>query len=233
MADWLGSLLGAVGKVADYTLGKSQANKERDRQDTAIQRRVADAKAAGIHPLYALGAQVHSPAVTVGSDFGSMGQDIGRAVASTSTAQQRMDAAAITNMELRNKLLEGQIAKLHASQVGPAVPISTGSMQPVVSGQGDMISPGDTPLFTHDPSVQLVSPPPAKVEAQKSFGYTLIPNLKRFSPSQQFQNVYGEEGLPAFIHNTASFMDSLYRGFTRYHSPRFEERRRRWHGEGR
>lgn len=231
MADWLGSLLGAVGKVADFSFGKSQANKERDRQDSAIQRRVADAKAAGIHPLYALGANVSSPSVTVGSDFGSMGQDIGRAVAATRTADDRLKSLTLTNMELRNKLLEGQISKINQSQLGPSVPLSTQDMQPVVSGQGDVMERSiPTPLFTHDPSVQLVSGPESKVQAQKSFGYTLIPNLKRFSPSQQFQNVYGEEGLPAFIHNAASWLDSLYRGFTRYHSPRFEERRRRWHG---
>lgn len=59
-----------------------------------IQWRVNDAKAAGLHPLYALGAQVpaFSPVMdATGSGLQSMGQDISRAVKATLTpADQKL-----------------------------------------------------------------------------------------------------------------------------------------------
>lgn len=91
--------------------------------------RVEDAKASGLHPLAALGAQLSggSP-VSVGSadlkldaptrDIGSMGQDLGRAVAAMGTADEKGDATAaklqalqVERGELENSLLKTQIMK--------------------------------------------------------------------------------------------------------------------------
>ncbi len=76
------SALGGLGsggrmRTADRALQHDMARK-------GIQIRVADAKAAGIHPLYALGAQVSSPTFTAGSagkDAAAAIGGVGRAVA--------------------------------------------------------------------------------------------------------------------------------------------------------
>lgn len=106
------------------------AQLQREFAQNGIRWRVEDAKAAGVHPLFALGAQVTpgSPqAIDFGTsqpDYASMGQDIGRAVYATMSGSQRneakMQALAVERGELENTLLRAQIAKL--SQVGPALP---------------------------------------------------------------------------------------------------------------
>lgn len=72
----LGGILGNAGT-------KKQIHWQREQLQKGIQYRVADAKAAGIHPLYALGAQIQSPSpIQVGNNVGeslqSMGQGLGQ-----------------------------------------------------------------------------------------------------------------------------------------------------------
>lgn len=133
----------AGGKVADFFGRKSSQEHADARADanTAMQRefaqhgirwRVEDAKAAGIHPLYALGAQTHSfSPVQVGSEnpagaFADMGQDISRAIDATRTADERtnsrLEALTLERAGLQNDLLRAQIAKLAPNQVGPPAP---------------------------------------------------------------------------------------------------------------
>lgn len=121
----LGSILGAVGGIASSILGNSQANKQAKLQkefaQNAIQWKVADANAAGIHPLYALGANTTSYApVSVGMpDLGAMGQDIGGAIDRVSTGQERVGKSVIGKMQLAragldNELVKANIAKTNA-----------------------------------------------------------------------------------------------------------------------
>lgn len=94
------SLLG--GGISAIT-GKQAGDREYERQkefaQSGIRWRVEDAKAAGIHPLYAIGANTptYSPQAAVGSDFGisSMGQNIGRAIEAKQTARERAEAQAV------------------------------------------------------------------------------------------------------------------------------------------
>lgn len=228
--NFLGSLASIGGKIFDSQNARSQANKERDRQHmyatSGIQMRVKDAQKAGIHPLYALGASTYSPSTVVGgTDYGSMGQDISRAVQAVTPADSRLEDAILRNWNLRNQILEGQVAGARQS----SVPYSTGSMMPVIAGQGNAVMSAGSGWDEY-PVTQTVNPPETNVQANKHLGYTLIPNLKRFSPSNNFEKVYGDEGLGNFIHNSLNYIDSFYRAFTRYHSPRFEARRRQWHG---
>lgn len=124
-----------------------QIQLQKDFAQQGIQWRVADAKAAGIHPLYALsgGGAAYSPqAVSVGGgsesgpdmgrDLANMGAGIGRAVAATSSKEDRSDAAYQSTMRvmgmerarLENTLLETQIlaaqSALNRAQVGPGMP---------------------------------------------------------------------------------------------------------------
>lgn len=110
---------------------ETQANNEHLQREFAqmgIRWKVADAEAAGLHPLYALGgsgaAFAPSPALVHGSSpevkpalrdpspppgyLGTMGQDIGRALAAT------LDPAQAAERALQLKLLESQVDKENA-----------------------------------------------------------------------------------------------------------------------
>lgn len=120
------SILGAIGGIAggllDNLFGSSQADKQAELQKDFAQKgirwRVKDAKLAGIHPLYALGAQTQSYSpITVGSDFAGMGQNLGGAIDAARSAPERdkavlktMSDLQIDHMRLQNDLLRTQIA---------------------------------------------------------------------------------------------------------------------------
>lgn len=131
----LGSILGGIGSVVSGLFGKSAAEEQAQLQKqfakNAIQWKVEDAKKAGVHPLYALGANTvsYSPVQTGGLDMSwlsDMGQEIDRSRMATSEAPTRKlaDAMASLGLEkagLENDLLRAEIAKTRA-QVGPAMP---------------------------------------------------------------------------------------------------------------
>lgn len=140
-----GTILGGAfklgGAALDRRANESASNKNRDWQKKfakkGIQWRVEDAKKAGIHPLYAMGAQTHSfNPVQVGSTFGQalgdMGQDISRAMYANADAPTRaqakaMQALQMENQSLQNDKLRAEIAKL-SGQVGPPVPSGAQSL---------------------------------------------------------------------------------------------------------
>ena len=88
-----GALLGALGSrkanKANRRLAEQQMRLQREFAQKGIQWRVADAKAAGIHPLYALGASTNAynpvystqtnPYGGAGSDLAAMGQTVQQA----------------------------------------------------------------------------------------------------------------------------------------------------------
>lgn len=106
-----------------------------------IRWRVADAKAAGIHPLYALGANVSSYTPSsaafasdnsMGNALASAGQDVGRAINATRTAPERADAftksmAAIQlesaglDVEIKKATLASSLQRLQAN-ANPPIP---------------------------------------------------------------------------------------------------------------
>lgn len=116
-----------------------------------IKWKVEDAKNAGIHPLFGLGAQTHSfSPVSVGStpDFGSadkmnvlgkMGQNISRSIAATQNKQERELQAlqlATAKADLDGKVIENQIRASQLqklNQVGPSLPTVSDNFIP---GQG-------------------------------------------------------------------------------------------------
>lgn len=126
----VGSLFGD-GRQNNDVSGQWQANADLQREfaQHGIRWRVEDAKAAGVHPLYALGAQPAS-ASPIYMDGGSrdtwsgLGQDISRAVAAGRTVGERVDSKLselqLERAELENELLRKRIA--HEGQIGPPMP---------------------------------------------------------------------------------------------------------------
>lgn len=158
-----------------------------------IRWRVKDAEAAGIHPLYALGAQTtsFSPVsvgttadTSLGSAVASMGQDISRAMNATRTGKER-DAAVLktaqdlelTGKGLQNELLAAQIAKLKAS-INPPMP-------------DGMSTSGDTRSLQIFEGAKPVTTP--KVEATQ----------------EKISDEYGDEGLPTIPGNVRFVRDWL------------------------
>lgn len=154
-----GSIIGAIGSLAGGLLGGKSQEKAAD-SNAALQRefaqqgvrwKVEDAKAAGIHPLYALGANTiaASPSYVGGSDYGignamaGIGQDISRSIDAKRTQRERDEArlqsiiqADLTNenMGLQNDLLRAQIAKIQQPAHPPAMPTAEGY---TIDGQGN------------------------------------------------------------------------------------------------
>lgn len=138
---------GASGanNAASMAFSREQLEFQREAATMGIRWKVADAQAAGIHPIYALGAPTFNPSpiglqLDAGPNYSAigsqMGQDIGRAVAATQTPQERTESAsqiimgqqAIERGGLQNDLLRLQIAsaaaRLQADQIGPPMPNS-------------------------------------------------------------------------------------------------------------
>lgn len=139
-----GALISAGSKIIGGFLGNKSAEKQaaqnfernaalqKEFAQSGIQWRVEDAKKAGIHPLYAVGANTptYTPVSSVGgtdySFLGSAGQDIGRAVNATRSESARQEAYTATvqdlsvkKMKLENDLLASQVAKINASMNPP------------------------------------------------------------------------------------------------------------------
>lgn len=149
------ALIGAAASIAGGIMSNNATNKanksaqqaadqeyarQKEFAQSGVQWKVKDAEAAGIHPLYALGANTVSYAPqTVGSsskDFswlGDAGQNIGRAIDSTRGPNARMQALALTaagiqleGNKLDNDIKRAQLASLISTTGqaghGPGIP---------------------------------------------------------------------------------------------------------------
>lgn len=184
------ALISAGASIIGGLLGQKSAkdaqksNEDINAQNIALQKEFAqnsiqwkteDAKKAGVHPLYALGAPTYSynpssvGAVadnSLGAGLANAGQDISRAMLASSDQdtrnvafESRVNALQLTRMGLENDLLAAQIAK-ERSQIGPAMPSLTG---PTVFGQNITPNPGfsDAETITNrygEPAEWLYSP---------------------------------------------------------------------------
>lgn len=126
-----------ASQSADSNAAKNIAMQKEFAQN-GIRWKVADAKAAGVHPLYAMGAQTSSFApVSFGAGMGpalaSMGQDVSRSMNATSTASERATnystAAAklqLENMSLQNMLLASRVKTMNQAGGNPPMPEAGG-----------------------------------------------------------------------------------------------------------
>ena len=126
----LGAALGVLGKVGSaigigkgiidtfsgYTPGEKSAQGMFNAQmDTSIQRRVEDAKKAGVHPLFALGANVGSSPVSTfgGRERGSLDRAVRSALERQSLqGQNRLIDSQVKRNEAEAALFESEAARI-------------------------------------------------------------------------------------------------------------------------
>lgn len=141
----LGSIAGAAasklfGGDDDEEAMRDQAsinwNMQREFAQNGIRWRMADAKAAGIHPVAALGMQpANASPVAVGGSYGggadaahmaSLGSDIGRSVMAKQTnlerLQERLLSSQIDGQDIDNALRASQLSRTSGSQLPPGLP---------------------------------------------------------------------------------------------------------------
>lgn len=150
-ASGLGGLFGGGGGQSPATtLGQQQLQFAMDAAGKQIQWRVKDAKDAGIHPLYALGAPAFNPTsisipgddrqgVDWGGSLAKMSQGIGRAIDAMRTKEQReiseldlaaaSQAAAGRQLDLEMKrtqlgIMQEQLRRFQGGQLPPPLPNS-------------------------------------------------------------------------------------------------------------
>lgn len=146
------AMISAGASLLGGLMGKKNADKANDMQrefaQQGIRWKVEDAKAAGIHPLYALGASTSMPSPISAGDYGisAAGQDISRAVMATRTQKEREGTVAtvdpivqqmaeenLRNVRLRNAILNVEHTQAiedldrsrlrrNLAQVGPPMP---------------------------------------------------------------------------------------------------------------
>lgn len=139
-----------------FQSGVNQQNlqEQKDFAQHGVQWRAADARAAGISPLAALGANTGSftnlvapqagalpsavapqarPSDAFGSGVARMGQDISRAIAATRSPEEQAVAIEKTRQDLeagqldndlKRMTLSSGIMRLHSAQIGPGIPSS-------------------------------------------------------------------------------------------------------------
>jgi len=130
------------GVIAKDNFDKNAAL-QREFAQNSIRWKVNDAKMAGIHPIYAIGAQGTSFSPMYSSDSGSggdpdvaalaeVGQNVTRAIGATRTTEEKLAASLnLESMDLDNQLKRAELAKINA---GPSFP---GGSQTFIEGQGN------------------------------------------------------------------------------------------------
>ena len=114
------SIWAAIGSLAGGAINQLNQRRAERRQDTSLQRLVADAKKAGISPLAALGS---SAAGQYGSPVGSTatGSYVADGLASiTPKFDRQLQPLRLENQALQNDLIKAQIAALNSDTVATA-----------------------------------------------------------------------------------------------------------------
>lgn len=214
-----GNLLGGLMGQSSASSARSHAEEmfeknvqlQKEFAQTGIRWKVEDARLAGVHPLYALGAQTHSfspiainsPADnSMANAVSNIGQDVSRAVNQTRTGSERQTAyvTALQGLQLEKGRVDLDIAKTELAsriarlnqQSGPGLPSAQGNM---ISGQGN--SPINTAQIIRD------SFPVSNVSDQKpvpDIGYSTTTRGSYPVPSQEVKQRI-EDNLPhEFMH---------------------------------
>lgn len=213
----LGPIIGAASNLIGGIMGQNSQNQaiksqesmaaqnialQKEFAQSGIQWKVADAKAAGVHPLYALGANTTSfSPVSIGSPSSSplgqgiaaAGQDLSRAMAATSNSTTRLvSGLTVERSMLENELLRTQIAKAK-QQIGPPVPDANPSaLDALFRGQGDAakgLSMADLIKFKpHEVTPTAPGQGYAEPGPMPELGYTRSPTGYMPTPSKDYKD---------------------------------------------
>lgn len=217
-----GALIGGGASLLGGLMGKSaaedarEANARQAEANIALQRefaqngirwKVEDAKAAGIHPLYALGASSPSfspvslgatPDHSMPQAMADIGQNISRAVSATKTGEEKLMSTinlGIAKANLESATLDNQIKARQLSQIGTAAPAFPGSTN-FIPGQGN------TPLVKVNPSERTASQP-GRVAQEAGFvpdvGYARTDTGFTPVPSQDVKNRIEDQFVPEMM----------------------------------
>ena len=166
----IGDIISGIGSVVGGLINSSSARdiaaqniaNQQLFAKNAIQWKVADAAKAGIHPLFALGAQTNSFAnvagdTSLGDAIQNAGQSIGRAADAVATADERAiskkaDMLKLENMGLQNDILRAELASKVQRQSGAMVapPVPSAASRYQIPGQGATVMP--SPLVKVKPA---------------------------------------------------------------------------------
>lgn len=200
MWPFLGSLVSAGSSLIGGLFGQSSAAKnnatqmqiaqqqmaaQREFAQNGVQWKVEDAKRAGIHPLYALGANTvsYSPVSvgtqadnSLGEGLKSAGQDLGRAISATADRELRALQLMGARLDVEKKGLENDVLRTS-----------------LASDMRKLSQPGNPPPIPFP----VTDPRSPKVDQEKLqnqirlFGKTLL-NDPYTSDAQTAENVFGE-----------------------------------------
>lgn len=174
------SLLGGIlGNKSQEDAGAANAAMQKEFAQQGIRWKVADAKAAGINPLFAMGAPAvsFSPSFAgdspMGSAVASAGQDISRAVNATRTQPER--DSALRSLELERAQLQNEFLRTQIAGSKVAVMQQAGG-NPAFPGQKNVYDER-TLNRVGDPSLTASAPKPAVTEfINKDGSVTLWPS---------------------------------------------------------
>lgn len=230
IGNWFG---GQAARESSENIAEKNIAMQREFAQNGIQWKVNDAKAAGVHPLFALGASTTSFSNVAGGDGGAdyiskMGQDIGRAVNSTATQETRDKAftaatekLALERGSLENELLKSQIVRLR-QQSTPAFPAASAPAGVALLG-------GDVPKGAPNDPIKAV-PGPEHVGVDPGATWLHHPGFSDASKTEDRYGDIGEEvkggliNFPADLYwnmmNSPTFYGPLTRAAARWSSAR-------------
>lgn len=214
VGDIVGGFLGARSaenaKDANVAMSAADRDFQREMATQGIRYRVADARAAGISPLAAMGAQLISPSPTAigvqpdnswANAASSMGQNIDRALSATSTKNERLLDLQIRRGELENDLLDSQVrgsrlAVVRQAGNSPPFPSSADTSRVVVDPSRR------TSTAVGEPSFEAAVSPANKVFRNLDGSYSIWPSKDAKESIEdslyEYEHMYRNRLRPAF-----------------------------------
>ncbi|UDN67507.1 DNA pilot protein [robinz microvirus RP_35] len=186
---WLAWAAPAAAKLAGDVMGvdsgRKSAHEQMDAQrefaQMGIRWKVEDAKAAGVHPLYALGAQTHSYSPvqvgdqSVGRALGDFGQNLGRAYNANATREEQAENARQTaqagfrQLEFQNRLaLERHESQLANDAIQRTYTQSLIDRNAVLTAFPSGVASSHGPIDVRPIDATRINPDTAGVEMQRS-----------------------------------------------------------------